>query len=379
MNVLFVPYSEISGVGGVEVVVLRLCEKLNARGWTCGIAEMAGTARAPRVLADSGIRVWTVVAPSQPRLRRPRSWAAFARAAWQFKRIVNAVAPDVVHVHFPAGQALPVLGASMFPHRWRLAVTLLGSDVRGNHSDYIRTWQARLLRRADAVTAVSASLRDDAVRRFPFVSDKIRVIHNGVDRSWFDRQGASRPRQDRYFLFLGRLHPVKQVDLLLRAWALIRNQVNGVQLRIVGDGPERESLRRLADDLNLGSSVMFTGFVANEELPTLYRDAEAVVLPSRGEGLPLVLLEAGASGTVMIGTNVPGISDVIRDNVNGYLSKDGSPDDLGAVMLRTLQMSPIDRLRMRAAAEETIRTHFFDEAIVGAYEQLYRSVQQGAR
>jgi glycosyltransferase involved in cell wall biosynthesis len=375
MRVLFAPHGEItSSVGGVELLVLRLCQRFTERGWQCGIAEIASVQRPPRVIPENGVWIWTLTAPSEPRVHRPRSWASFARATWQLTRAVNRLMPDILHVHFPAGQCLPIFGAHALPHRWRLVVTLLGSDVRAKHSAEERAWQDRIFRRADAVTAVSNSLRDEAVKQFPHLADKIRVIHNGVDCSMFDPSTAQPSTDARYFLYLGRLHPVKQVDLLLRAWALIRSRAEGVQLRLVGDGSERESLQALARELDLGSSIRWEGQRPDEELPLLYRSAEAVVLPSRREGLPLCLLEAGSSGALSIGTNVPGIADVIEDGRTGFLVDPQSPEMLGAAMLRVLGMPADERGRMQAAARERVCRHFSEERMVSGYEMLFRSL-----
>jgi glycosyltransferase involved in cell wall biosynthesis len=373
MNILFVPYGEISGLGGVELMVLRLSQAFTARGWRCGIVEMVADTRPARVLPGTRVPVWAVTAPSEPQIERPRSWASFARATWQFTRAARALVPDVVHVFFPAGQCLPVVGAYALPHAWRLAVTVLGSDVRAEHSADVRAWQDRLFRRADAVTAVSGSLRDHAVMRFPYLRDRIQVIHNGVNCAAFDGSGPARPAEGRYVLYVGRLHPVKQVDLLLRAWALIHTRAPEVRLRIVGEGPEERALRTLAEELHLGSSAVFEGFRPDEELPTLYRGADAVILPSRREGLPLALLEAGATGTLAIGTNVPGIADVIDHGRTGFLA-DETPESLGAAILQVLELPDAARRVMVRASRDHVRRHFSEDGMMAAYANLYDSI-----
>jgi glycosyltransferase involved in cell wall biosynthesis len=375
MRVLLFYFAELGSLGGVEVVVRNLAEKFTARGFPAGIAEIAPAWKQKRFLSN-GIPVWGVTAPSYTTICRPRSWVSFVRTSFQFQKVVNAFNADVVHVHYPLIQSLPVIGAHWIPHAWRLVVTVHNSDVRQAplEEPRIRPWQARLFDRADAVTAVSQSLLADTTALYPCVKEKGRVIHNGICSTWFESDEPARVSQEKYVVFVGRLHPMKGVDLLLHAWKQIGARFSGTELWLVGDGPERENLEALAKELGISSQVRFVGPMSQQDLPRLYQGAEAVVLPSRREGLPLSLLEAGACGGLCIATSIPGITEVIEDGVTGFLSEPESPDALTAAICRALQAPPETSRRMREGLQSTIRQRFSEETVVTSYLELFQDL-----
>src|ERR1700687_65483 len=103
-----------------------------------------------------------------------RSWASFVRGLWQMGALLRKSRPDILSVQCPVFQTPLVVAASWVPHRWRLAVTVRGSDVRVMPLSYpvLKAWQNRLFKRADAVIAVSQSLLQDVLNLYPSVRDK---------------------------------------------------------------------------------------------------------------------------------------------------------------------------------------------------------------
>ena len=374
MRILLFHFAELGGLGGVEVAVLKLAEALRERGSAAAIVEIAPEHKADRALAD-GTPVWSVTAPSYPSLRRPRSWASFARAALQFQAILREFRPDIVHVHYPIAQCFPVVGISKLPHRWKLVVTVHNSDIRVSPFEVpaIRRWQHRLFDHVDASTAVSQSLLEDASQLYGNFRAKARVVHNGVGPQWFQLPLARDTSKD-YVLFAGRLHQVKGVDVLLTAWKDVASAFPTSELWLVGDGPDRQHLQTMAGAMGISARVKFLGPKTQAELPMLYRDARVVVLPSRREGLPIGLLEAGACGAITIGTRIPGIPEIIEHGVNGYLIEPDSPIELSAALLQVLRLPPETADSMRQAARDRILEHFSEERMVAAYLDVYRSV-----
>ncbi|MVO84265.1 glycosyltransferase [Streptomyces sp. p1417] len=170
-------------------------------------------------------------------------------------------------------------------------------------------WALAGAQRGNLLVAVSPStataLRDLGVDR-----DRIRVVHNGVEEPGPLHERADEP----LFLAMGRLVEYKRVDLLLRLWERVR-PVTGGRLVIVGDGPERARLERLA-----GPGVQFTGHVTEAEKHRLLCASWLLLHPSAVEGWGLVVTEAAARGTPAIGFDVPGVRDSIEDGVTGLLA-----------------------------------------------------------
>jgi len=375
MRILLFYFAELGHLGGVEMTVVKLAEAFVGRGHPAGILECSNNWKPRRVLGN-GIPVWGLATPSNPTWRRPRSWGSFARATLQFTNVVREFNPDVIHVHYPLSQALPILGARFFGRRWRLIVTVHGSEIRVSPSTapQIGPWQARLLMAADAVTAVSESLRRDTLRRYPDPAGKFQVIPNGVGEAWFEHSPALNNNEQRYILFVGRLHPVKGPDLLLQAWKQVSPRFPGIQLWLVGDGPEREKLEVLTKQLGISSTTKFLGQKTQKELQALYSKAEAYVLPSRSEGMPLCLLEAGASRALCIGTRIPGVESILEDRVTGFLAEVESPPSLAATISEALELPSSERERIRTAMQTLIRREYTEEKMISRYLELFESL-----
>lgn len=181
-----------------------------------------------------------------------------------------------------------------------------------------------LIRKADHVIAVSKVLKNELNSRWAIPKEKVTVIPNGVDINVFRPDipnvhsvKARYGIKGRYCLFVGQLRHRKGVDYLLQAL----NGMSDVDINcvIVGDGPARGALVKLASNLKLSERVVFTGAVPFEDLPPLYAGADFFVLPTMAEGLPLVILEAMASGLPVISTNVSGVLEIIRGKYNGFI------------------------------------------------------------
>jgi len=378
---LFYGWGCIHNLGGAELSVLGLAEGLMHAGHSVGIVDMGGTGSNDKSLGSLNIPYWSIPRPywsipSVPMSNGFRSWASFVRGLRQMGAVLRKFRPDILSVQCPVFQTHLVVAASWLPHRWRLAVTVRGTDVRAVLLGYpvLRPWQNRLFKRADAVIAISQSLLQDLLNLYPSVRDKAAVIPNGLDRSWFDNSANQSADNERYVLFVGRFHILKGADLLLHAWSLIQGQVAGITLWLIGEGRELRSLNSLSEQLGVSKSVRFKGYKTQAELPCLYRDAEVVVVPSRNEGLGRVALEAGACGAICVATNVGGIPETILDGVTGFLVDPESPEALAQAMLRALCLPESQKRRMSAAARAHIEQQFSRATMVAHYEQIFQSL-----
>lgn len=219
-----------------------------------------------------------------------------------------------------------------------------------------------LIRSADHVTAISSALVHIAQE---FGRNDVTLIPNGIDMSRVLTLGKDSGR----ILFVGRLEKMKGVDMLLRAFAQVRGE--GVHLRIVGDGSQRQALENLSNELGLGTKVTFVGFVPVEHVYEEFAKAEIFCGLSRSEALGNVFLEAQAEGCAVIGTNVGGIPDIVKDGVTGLLVP---PDDIGAAAHAMQRI--IDDPQFRSGLAERGREYAkkYDWSIIsGNYELVYKN------
>jgi glycosyltransferase involved in cell wall biosynthesis len=169
---------------------------------------------------------------------------------------------------------------------------------------------------ADQVLTVGEELRENLVRR-GVATERITVIRRGVDRSRFrpgNQQSARRrlglPVARKILLWVGRMVPVKGLDVLLEAMRHPDLVAQDPLLLLVGDGPERPRIERLATASLDPGAIRFVGGVPHAELATWYQAADLMVLPSHSEGVPNVLLEAVACGTGFVASDVGGVRNL---------------------------------------------------------------------
>lgn len=355
--------------GGAEIATQSLASGLLSRGHDVGMVETL-SAEPPRREQTRMFRgpLWSV-RRGDPEHRPP--------AFLQFWSIVSKFRPDVLSVQCPSwAQAAPIVGALALRHQWRLAVALHGSELLEEaERETSSPWLDRLFTGATVVTAVSESLCRDFKTRYPAMAHKACVIPNGLEAHWSALPPApGAPSNPRYVLYVGRLEWIKGVDILLHAWKRIDAEAHRVELWVAGAGAEESRLRGLAQHLGIAPRVRFVGGVAHRDLPTLFRGAAFVVMPSRHEGLPRVALEAGACGAVCIGTRVGGIPEVICEGITGFLAAPESPVALADALERALRLAPEAQRRMGAAARSRILPQFTQARCVAAYEELFHSL-----
>jgi glycosyltransferase involved in cell wall biosynthesis len=220
--------------------------------------------------------------------------------------------------------------------RFRLVTYLHGAEIR----DLPRTSAAfgrlvdRCVRSSDAVVAVSRSLADEAMSGFPAVRDKLEIVPNGIDLGQVARAPARR-RHRPYIVYVGRLAPDKNVGLIVEAFAKAAQRIPEVDLLLVGAGPDREELARLARSRGIASDrIDFVGAVERGEAFGLIKGALFVVLASHAESHPIVVLEAFGAGKAAIAPRVAGMQEMIEDGINGAFFPPGDAAAFAELMVR---------------------------------------------
>jgi glycosyltransferase involved in cell wall biosynthesis len=189
----------------------------------------------------------------------------------------------------------------------------------------------------------------------------------GRDPSGAGPSGAGPSGGTHLVVYAGNLVPVKQVDRLLRAVAALgkRDGVPPVALAIVGEGEEEQRLRALAGELGIAGMTLFAGRRPHDEIPLWLAAADLVVLPSKSEGMPLVIPEALASGTPVVASRVGGVPDCLEDQVTGILVDAEGVPGLAVALSAGLQRT-WDREELAAAARP-----FGWDGIIDRIEALY--------
>jgi glycosyltransferase involved in cell wall biosynthesis len=191
---------------------------------------------------------------------------------------------------------------------------------------------------------------------------KVRVIHNGIDTTSFQRgDGAvirnslAIPKDAPVIGTVGRLNEIKCQDLLLRAFARTRKSFPAVHLVLVGDGPLRDELRRQAAELGIEDCVHFPGYQACTA--PFYHAMQVFALTSRSEGMPQALLEACIAGVPVVASRVGGIPEVIEQDRTGILFESGDETGLAAALTRLLS-EPAQGRELAEAARARVESTY---------------------
>jgi glycosyltransferase involved in cell wall biosynthesis len=185
--------------------------------------------------------------------------------------------------------------------------------------------------------------------------DKLRVVHCAVDTAAFSPRSGRRHGGPLRILCVSRLVLGKGITLLFEAMATLAAAGVESELTLVGDGPERARLEGRAAEL--GVRVRFTGAVGQDEIRQHYAQADVFCLPSFAEGVPVVLMEAMASGLPVVATRITGVPELVDDGTSGLLVRPARADELVSA-LRDLARDPNRREAMGAAARDAVVEHY---------------------
>jgi glycosyltransferase involved in cell wall biosynthesis len=287
---------------------------------------------------------------------------------------------DIIHAHQPHGMVFARL-ANLVAGRRPIVST--HHNINSSYDPVFGELE-RLTRRFNRVTTgVSNAVVDSFTDQKEPIRTDWTVVYNGLNCSdWANSvEATSRTSadlsddlglSDNQFVFLnvGRYVPQKHQALLIEATDRLVSTHPDVRVLLVGWGRLEERYRQLVEDLNLGSNVTITGRVPQPE--PYYALADCFVLCSKHEGLPVTLIEASAAGLPLIGTDVPGISEVVEDGVNGYLTRSGDVDQLADAMLRMISTNRGDSFAK--ASRELCVERFDISNVVDAYNDIYLSL-----
>jgi glycosyltransferase involved in cell wall biosynthesis len=251
-------------------------------------------------------------------LRTAYGWFFMKSVRAYFEKAVEEFRPDLVFAPwaYPDGWAAIRLAR---PFGLPVVVKVHGSDILTlDRYPERRAPTIECVRAADAIVAVSNDLRNELLR-LGCRPECAHVVYNGVDLCTFHPGNRTEARQrlgmskGPSILYVGNLVAVKQVHVLIDAMAELARDGSAIQCHLVGDGPLRGQLSRQAEYLGLGERVIFHGSRPHAELATWYRAADVVVLPSRSEGVPNVVLEAMACDIPVVASRVGGIPEIAND------------------------------------------------------------------
>jgi glycosyltransferase involved in cell wall biosynthesis len=342
-------------LGGGSLHVLQIIRGLSSRfafavatqpdSFLAEQAKLLGSAVFPIDLFGPPLRSMRLLAPL---VRRPRA--------------------DAVHAHgtrsaFYLGRARGEFPAVYTVHGYHFL-----------HSDALRRWLGCQAERyitkrvAHTVFVSKQDARRAALHGFNFGASS--VIHNGIECS-----SAAKPseRQSRHVGFVGRLESPKDPLLFLRVLA----DLPGYTATMIGDGSMRRQVEAEVTRMGLADRVRLCGMLDNDSARHAMSEFDCILVTSRWEGFPLVVLEAHCLGVPVVAAAVDGVTEVIEDGVNGLLIDSRVPHALAGAVRRVTTDSEL-RGSLVANGRERVRSEFSEERMLAAIEHIYSHVTAGA-
>lgn len=366
MRILFLSTS--MGMGGADSQLLSAAKELQERGHEIFIVSM--TALGPMGLQGRGMGLRVESLEMRRGIPDPRGLTRLAR-------ITRSWRPDVVHSH--------MVHANLMARALRL-VAPVPALVSTIHNIYEggRLWMAGYRYSnglVDQMTIVSQAAADRFIRERIVPAELLRVAPNGVDTDGILRIPAGAREAVRaslglgsqlVWLAVGRFEVAKDYPNMLRAFALVRRDRPGATLLLVGRGSLQPETEALVRELGLGEAVRFLG--VRNDVPAVMAAADAYVMSSAWEGMPMVLLEAAAAGLPIVATEVGGNREVVLEGQSGFLVPPRDENALAAAMLRLDALPETERRALGQRGQEHIRQHYGLARVADRWEELYREV-----
>lgn len=234
----------------------------------------------------------------------------------------------------------------------------------------LRLLSKRTLQSADKLIVIDRDTKNLLIKQ-NIATEKIQIIPPGVDT---DKYYPSREDTIKFTLITSSaLIERKQVQLIIKSFAIALKKIPNLKLIIVGDGPQKESLQLLSEKLNIQTNITFVGLVANKNIHRYYHQADMYLNMSKSEGFATVSLESLASGLALISTSVGGFKDVIQEGVNGYIIN--QDEKIMAKKLEYLYSKPRVLTSMKKESRAiAMRRYSWEKIIIPQYVKVYSTL-----
>jgi len=236
--------------------------------------------------------------------------------------------------------------------------------------------EKKIYEKASKILALSSYTAQSIQKQYGIPAEKILVVHFPIDTDKFKpSKSGERIMDGDFLLMVGRItDPRKNVELLLKSFAIIKTKFPNLNLVIIGDKPQSNNLEKFCTKLGIRDSVHFLGRMNREEIITYYNQAKLFILPSLQEGLGIIVLESMACGTPVVSTKCGGPEEIIIDGENGYLVENNNLDELTHAVCKLLEDDEL-RKRMGEKAREHIQNNYSLQKVgykfIAAYKEVY--------
>lgn len=353
--------------GGAERQLVRLALAMADRGWSVSIVSLLERNDFAERLAERGVVVQTLHLSREG--LDPTVLSRTVRALWDTRPTL--VCAFMTHAIVLARLTGRLAGASR-------VISSIRTPVLGGKA---LTSAVRLTDRLSIATVMNSAAAVEAMTSQGVVSrSRARMIPNALDDAGAavvpgrvaELREELRLDQDTFtWLIVGRLEVEKAHEVLFRALASLRSAGSKTKLLVAGEGSRRAELVDEAASLGLADAVSFLGY--RSDVPYLLQAVDGLVLPSRWEGLPNVVMEAMLARVPVVATDVGGTRELVANGETGFLVRPDDAEELALAMRSLMSLDATDRGELVTRAWEHVSTQFAPERVMNMWEELFLS------
>lgn len=372
-------------LNGVTTTVYQSAKSLIKLGHEVMIFTVAPDAKK---YIDPEINLEIISLPSVPALIYPR--LRFTLPLGFSLNKLRKFRPDIIHSHTPLSVGLEAIMCSKF-----FKIPLVGTH-HTFYDDYLKhikidypwgkklSWKitAAYYNRCQLVLSPTQSLADALVEQG--LKKSVVILQNSIDMNLFrpianDKAKKQLKKQfgikDASLIFEGRLSYEKSLDQVIQAFALMLKKRPNLTLMLAGDGPERQKLEKLAEELKITDKVIFTGFLSyGKKIVEAYQTNDIYITASKSENMPVAILEAMGCGLPIIAVKERGLAELVKENINGFFAQTDNPADIAEKTLDLITNPQL--LKKFSAASRSLALQYSHEHVNATLESLYKELKK---
>lgn len=350
--------------GGAENLLLNICRGLNKEKFNLIVGYISGPGTQATEFRRAGVRLVDL----------SRRGKIDPLLLFKLFFLVRKERIQIVHTHLVHASIVGRIAAKLAGVKTILTTRHYAYAEKERSLIY---WLERKTTHFNRFTiAISQAVKDYLVRNENYDDRRVTVIYNAVDLNILDSNAIpeiSTGHDGCLIASVGRLHPQKGFETLLKSMPQVIREFSSVKLIIIGDGIQRKYLEGLCFDLQISEQVIFLGRKTPAEVLGYLKNIDLFVLASNWEGFGLALIEAMALRKPVVATKVEGICEIVEDGQTGFLVPPAQPQTLSCRIIQLLRDEPLAK-RMGIKAREKVEQNFSIKVMVNKLDKFYREL-----
>ncbi len=347
--------------GGIKNHLLTLLNHLDKTRYSPIVVSPSGTSLFAELKASGlDVRELNISDSLNP--------AADVKYIFQFRRMIKKIKPAIIHMHSAKAGIVGRLSLIGMINRPKTIVTMhsfvMDERVGSCRRRLVRMLERLLHAKTDRFIAVSEALKNNLVDSMGISANKINVVHNGIQFADFEKKKSDKIK----IVAISRLAPQKGVDYFIKAAAIVAKKHQNAVFSIFGDGPLRDDLEKLANELGISDKLTFHGF--SDEILNILPEYSIFVIASIHEAFGLSLIEAMSVKLPVIASRTGGITEIIDGCSTGLFAEPGNPEDIANQICRLIE-NPELAEKLAINGYEHVKRSFSADRMAAETQKIY--------